>query len=175
MISTLNLDHVLAFRQVQLAVLGLGVIENINGMNVNWFGRLNAETRVRFKVTGSLFRCCFREQLVSVLACTNAAFIGTDLTNICLYDADTSIENVTACIPSTNIAAIAVGSEVLNTTPHVSAVLASALSNIHKALVASNLNIQVKVSSPVSMDIMPKPFPPPSMSTFSPSWSTTVY
>lgn len=83
-------------------------------------------------------------------------------------------KNVAAYIPSTNITAIAVGSEVLTTTPHVAPILASALNNIHKALVASNLNFQVKVSSPMSMDIMPKPFPP-STSTFSPSWNTTVY
>ncbi|VVA97508.1 unnamed protein product [Arabis nemorensis] len=169
--------------------------------------------------------------LISILASTNAAFIGvnigTDLTNmpspsdivtllksrqithVRLYDANshmlkafanTSIEvmvgvtneeilkigrfpsaaalwvnkNVAAYIPSTNITAIAVGSEVLTATPHVAPILASALNNIHKALVASNLNFQVKVSSPMSMDIMPKPFPP-STSTFSPSWNTTVY
>ncbi|AEE75372.1 unnamed protein product [Arabidopsis thaliana] len=169
--------------------------------------------------------------LLSILACSNAAFIGvnigTDLTNmpppsdivtllksqqithVRLYDANshmlkafanTSIEvmvgvtneeilkigrfpsaaaawvnkNVAAYIPSTNITAIAVGSEVLTTIPHVAPILASALNNIHKALVASNLNFKVKVSSPMSMDIMPKPFPP-STSTFSPSWNTTVY
>ncbi|EOA30393.1 hypothetical protein CARUB_v10013514mg [Capsella rubella] len=83
-------------------------------------------------------------------------------------------KNVAAYIPSTNITAIAVGSEVLTTNPHVAPILASALHNIHKALVASNLNFKVKVSSPMSMGIMPKPFPP-STSTFSPSWNTTVY
>ncbi|CAN8259473.1 unnamed protein product [Cochlearia groenlandica] len=82
--------------------------------------------------------------------------------------------NVAAYVPGTNITAIAVGNEVLTTAPHVAPILASALNNIHKALVASNLNFQVKVSSPMSMDIMPKPFPP-STSTFSPSWNTTVY
>ncbi|XP_010500722.1 PREDICTED: glucan endo-1,3-beta-glucosidase 4 [Camelina sativa] len=169
--------------------------------------------------------------LISILACSNAAFIGvnigTDVTNmpspsdivallnsqqithVRLYDANshmlkafanTSIEvmvgvtngeilkigrfpsaaaawvnkNVAAYVPSTNITAIAVGSEVLSAAPHVAPILASALHNIHKALVASNLNFKVKVSSPMSMDIMPKPFPP-STSTFSPSWNTTVY
>ncbi|KAL0900200.1 hypothetical protein Bca101_084161 [Brassica carinata] len=83
-------------------------------------------------------------------------------------------KNVAAYVPSTNITAIAVGSEVLTAAPHVAPILASALNNIHKALVATNLNFQVKVSTPMSMDIMPKPFPP-STSTFSPSWNTTVY
>ncbi|ESQ48650.1 hypothetical protein EUTSA_v10020572mg [Eutrema salsugineum] len=169
--------------------------------------------------------------LISILATTNAAFIGVNIgtgltnmpspsdivtllksrqiTHVRLYDANshmlkafanTSIEvmvgvtneeilkigrypsaaaswvnkNVAAYVPSTNITAIAVGSEVLTITPHVAPILASALNNIHKALVASNLNFKVKVSSPMSMDIMPKPFPP-STSTFSPSWNTTVY
>ncbi|RID63785.1 hypothetical protein BRARA_E02759 [Brassica rapa] len=83
-------------------------------------------------------------------------------------------KNVAAYVPSTNITAIAVGSEVLTESPHVAPILASALNNIHKALVATNLNFQVKVSTPMSMDVMPKPFPP-STSTFSPSWNTTVH
>ncbi|CDY23618.1 BnaC05g39760D [Brassica napus] len=83
-------------------------------------------------------------------------------------------KNVAAYVPSTNITAIAVGSEVLTQSPHVAPILASALNNIHKALVAMNLNFQVKVSTPMSMDVMPKPFPP-STSTFSPSWNTTVH
>ncbi|WZZ62335.1 glucan endo-1,3-beta-glucosidase 4 [Brassica napus] len=83
-------------------------------------------------------------------------------------------KNVAAYVPSTNITAIAVGSEVLTQSPHVAPILASALNNIHKALVATNLNFQVKVSTPMSMDVMPKPFPP-STSTFSPSWNTTVH
>ncbi|CDY59252.1 BnaA05g36990D [Brassica napus] len=82
-------------------------------------------------------------------------------------------KNVAAYVPSTNITAIAVGSEVLTESPHVAPILASALNNIHKALVATNLNFQVKVSTPMSMDVMPKPFPP-STSTFSPSWNTTL-
>ncbi|KAL0855225.1 hypothetical protein Bca101_060377 [Brassica carinata] len=135
MISTLNLDHVLAFVQSY---------------------RLSVQMLLQ---RAASFSACVYKRCIHRFPSPAALWVN---------------KNVTACIPSTNIAAIAVGSEVLNTTPHVSPVLASALSNIHKALVVSNLNFEVKVSSPMSMDIMPKPFPPPSTSTFSPSWSTTV-
>lgn len=69
-------------------------------------------------------------------------------------------KNVAAYVPSTNITAIAVGSEVLTSIPHAAPVLVTAMNNLHKALVASNLNFLVKVSSPQSMDLIPKPFPP---------------
>ncbi|KAI5402996.1 hypothetical protein KIW84_050556 [Lathyrus oleraceus] len=49
-------------------------------------------------------------------------------------------ENVVAYLPSTNIMAIAVGSEVLSTIPNVAPVLVPALNSLHKALVAANLN-----------------------------------
>ncbi|XP_010552278.1 PREDICTED: glucan endo-1,3-beta-glucosidase 4-like [Tarenaya hassleriana] len=83
-------------------------------------------------------------------------------------------ENVVSYVPSTNITAISIGSEVLTTIPHVAPVLVLALNNVHKALVAANLNFKVKVSTPMSMDIIPKPFPP-STATFDSSWNTTVY
>nr|XP_043635455.1 glucan endo-1,3-beta-glucosidase 4 [Erigeron canadensis] len=82
-------------------------------------------------------------------------------------------KNVAAFVPSTNITAIAVGSEVLSTIPNVAPVLVTAMKNLHKALVSSNLNYQIKVSSPMSMDIIPKPFPP-SAATFNSSWNTTI-
>lgn len=68
-------------------------------------------------------------------------------------------KNVAAYLPSTNITAIAVGSEVLTTIPNAAHVLVPAMNYLHKALVASNLNFQVRVSSPQSMDVIPKPFP----------------
>ncbi|XP_015878757.2 glucan endo-1,3-beta-glucosidase 4 [Ziziphus jujuba] len=83
-------------------------------------------------------------------------------------------KNVAAYMPSTNITAVAVGSEVLTTIPHAASVLVSAMNNLHKALVATNLNFQVKVSTPQSMDIIPRPFPP-STSTFNSSWNSTIY
>ena len=49
-------------------------------------------------------------------------------------------KNVVAYVPSTNIMAIAVGSEVLSTIPNVAPVLVPALNSLHKALVAANLN-----------------------------------
>ncbi|XP_004294998.1 PREDICTED: glucan endo-1,3-beta-glucosidase 4 [Fragaria vesca subsp. vesca] len=83
-------------------------------------------------------------------------------------------KNVAPYLPSTNITAIAVGSEVLTQIPHASSVLVSAMNYIHKALVATNLNFQVKVSTPQSMDVIPKAFPP-STATFDPSWNSTVF
>ncbi|KAJ6702670.1 GLUCAN ENDO-13-BETA-GLUCOSIDASE BG1-RELATED-RELATED [Salix koriyanagi] len=83
-------------------------------------------------------------------------------------------QNVAAYLPSTNITSIAVGSEVLTTIPNLVPVLVPAMNNLHKALVASNLNFMVKVSTPQAMDIIPRPFPP-STATFNSSWSATVY
>ncbi|XP_057751890.1 glucan endo-1,3-beta-glucosidase 4 [Arachis stenosperma] len=82
-------------------------------------------------------------------------------------------KNVLAYVPSTNITAIAVGSEVLSTIPNVAPVLVPAMNSLHKALVAANLNFRVKVSTPHSMDIIPKPFPP-STATFNSSWNSTM-
>ncbi|GKV30322.1 hypothetical protein SLEP1_g39141 [Rubroshorea leprosula] len=83
-------------------------------------------------------------------------------------------KNIVPYMPSTNITAIAVGSEVLTSVPHLGPVLVSAMNNLHKALVASNLNFQVKISTPQSMDIIPMPFPP-STATFNSSWNPTIY
>ncbi|XP_074321381.1 glucan endo-1,3-beta-glucosidase 4 [Silene latifolia] len=83
-------------------------------------------------------------------------------------------QNVVAYVPDTNITAIAVGSEVLSTIPHAAPVLVPALNNLHKALVATNLNFKVKVSTPHSMDIISRPFPP-STAIFNSSWNSTLY
>ncbi|KAG6632674.1 hypothetical protein CIPAW_13G175400 [Carya illinoinensis] len=83
-------------------------------------------------------------------------------------------KNVAAYLPSTNITAIAVGSEVLTSIPNAAPVLVSAMNYLHKALVAANLNFQVKVSTPQSMDIIPRSFPP-STATFNSSWNSTIY
>ncbi|XP_065879194.1 glucan endo-1,3-beta-glucosidase 4 isoform X2 [Euphorbia lathyris] len=83
-------------------------------------------------------------------------------------------KNVASYLPTTNITAIAVGSEVLTAIPNAAAVLVPAMNYLHKALVASNLNFQVRVSSPQSMDVIPKPFPP-STAAFNSSWNSTIY
>ncbi|CAK9186945.1 unnamed protein product [Ilex paraguariensis] len=83
-------------------------------------------------------------------------------------------KNVAAYFPSTNISAIAVGSEVLTSIPNAAPVLVPAMNYLHKALVASNLNDQIKVSTPQSMDIIPKPFPP-STATFNATWNSTIF
>lgn len=83
-------------------------------------------------------------------------------------------KNVAAYLPSTNITAIAVGSELITTIPHAAPVLVTAMNSLHKALVAANLNFQVKISTPQSMDVIPRPFPP-STATFNSSWNSTIY
>ncbi|XP_043692097.1 glucan endo-1,3-beta-glucosidase 4-like [Telopea speciosissima] len=83
-------------------------------------------------------------------------------------------KNVVAYVPQTNITAIAVGSEVLSSIPNASPILVPAMNYLHNALVASNLSSQVKVSSPQSMDIIPRPFPP-STATFNSTWNSTMY
>lgn len=83
-------------------------------------------------------------------------------------------KNVAAFISATNITTIAVGSEVLTSIPNAAPVLVPAMNNLHKALVASNLNGQVKVSTPHSMDIITRPFPP-SSAAFNSTWNTTIF
>lgn len=83
-------------------------------------------------------------------------------------------KNVAAYLPQTNITAIAVGSEVLSTIPHAAPVLVPAMNNLHKALIATNLNFQVKVSTPQSMDVISRAFPP-STAAFNSTWNTTIY
>lgn len=82
-------------------------------------------------------------------------------------------KNVAAFVPSTNITAVAVGSEVLSTIPNAAPVLVPAMENLHKALVSSNLNFKIQVSTPLSMDIIPRPFPP-SAALFNSSWNSTI-
>lgn len=68
--------------------------------------------------------------------------------------------NVVAHYPATNITGIAVGSDVLTTLPNAAPVLVNALKFIQLALVASNLDRQIKVSTPLSASIILDSFPP---------------
>lgn len=81
--------------------------------------------------------------------------------------------NVIAHYPSTNITAIAVGSEVLTTLPNAAPVLVSALKFIHSALVAANLDQQIKVSTPHSSSIITDSFPP-SQAFFNHTWNPVL-
>ncbi|KAK3014755.1 hypothetical protein RJ639_007940 [Escallonia herrerae] len=83
-------------------------------------------------------------------------------------------KNVASYLPSTNITAIAVGSEVLTSIPNAAPVLVPAMNYLHKALVASDLNYQVKVSTPQSMDLISRPFPP-STAGFNSTWNSTIF
>ncbi|XP_047324582.1 glucan endo-1,3-beta-glucosidase 2-like [Impatiens glandulifera] len=69
-------------------------------------------------------------------------------------------QNVIAHYPDTNITTICVGSEVLTTLPNAASVLVNALKFIHSALVASNLDKQIKVSTPLPSSIILDSFPP---------------
>ncbi|XVF02884.1 hypothetical protein REPUB_Repub04eG0213400 [Reevesia pubescens] len=81
--------------------------------------------------------------------------------------------NVIAYVPATNITAIAVGSEVLTALPNAAPVLVSALKFIHSALVASNLDGQIKVSTPHPSSIILDSFPP-SQAFFNRSWDPVM-
>ncbi|CAL9205717.1 glucan endo-1,3-beta-glucosidase 4 isoform X2 [Musa acuminata AAA Group] len=87
--------------------------------------------------------------------------------------ADWINKNVAAFVPETNITYIAVGNEILTSIPNAALVLVPAMQFLQSALVASNLNSQVKVSSPLSMDMIPKSFPP-STATFNSSWNSVM-
>ncbi|XP_057824549.2 glucan endo-1,3-beta-glucosidase 3 isoform X2 [Cryptomeria japonica] len=82
-------------------------------------------------------------------------------------------KNVAAYLPNTNITAIAVGSEVLTTLPNAALVLVPAMKFLHAALVAANLDGQVKVTSPQATDIIVDPFPP-SSAVFNSSWNRVM-
>ncbi|KAI4321255.1 hypothetical protein MLD38_034655 [Melastoma candidum] len=69
-------------------------------------------------------------------------------------------QNVVAHYPATNITAIAVGSDVLTSLPNAAPILVNALKFIHSALVASNLDREIKVSTPLSSSLILDPFPP---------------
>nr|CAD1840423.1 unnamed protein product [Ananas comosus var. bracteatus] len=87
--------------------------------------------------------------------------------------ADWINKNVAAYIPATNITYIAVGNEVLTTIPNAALVLIPALQFLQSALLAANLNSQVKISSPQSIDMIPKFFPP-STATFNSTWNSIM-
>ncbi|XP_042501751.1 glucan endo-1,3-beta-glucosidase 3-like isoform X2 [Macadamia integrifolia] len=81
--------------------------------------------------------------------------------------------NVVAHVPATNITAIAVGSEVLTSLPNAAPVLVNALKFINTALVAANLDNQIKVSTPHSSSIILDSFPP-SQAFFNRSWDPVM-
>ncbi|XP_025800835.1 glucan endo-1,3-beta-glucosidase 4 isoform X2 [Panicum hallii] len=87
--------------------------------------------------------------------------------------ADWINKNVAAYVPATNITYIAVGDEVLTNIPNAALVLVPALQFLQSALLAANLNNQVKISSPQSMDMISKAFPP-STATFNSTWNTIM-
>lgn len=87
--------------------------------------------------------------------------------------ADWVNKNIAAFVPETNITSVAVGNEILTSIPNAALVLVPAMQFLQSALVATNLNSQVKVSSPQSMDMIPISFPP-SAATFNSSWNSIM-
>uniref|UniRef100_M1B9Y9 glucan endo-1,3-beta-D-glucosidase n=1 Tax=Solanum tuberosum TaxID=4113 RepID=M1B9Y9_SOLTU len=69
-------------------------------------------------------------------------------------------QNVISHYPATNITTICVGSEVLSALPNAAPILVNALKFIHSALLASNLDRQIKVSTPLASTIILDSFPP---------------
>ncbi|MQM18588.1 hypothetical protein Taro_051583 [Colocasia esculenta] len=87
--------------------------------------------------------------------------------------ADWVKNNIASFVPATNITYISVGSEVLTSIPNAALVLVPALQYLQSALVATNLNFQVKVSTPHSMTLIPRPFPP-STAAFNSTWNSIM-
>uniref|UniRef100_A0A803QRE5 glucan endo-1,3-beta-D-glucosidase n=1 Tax=Cannabis sativa TaxID=3483 RepID=A0A803QRE5_CANSA len=69
-------------------------------------------------------------------------------------------QNIVAHYPATNITAICVGSEVFTSLPNAAKILVNALKYVQSALVASNLDRQIKVSTPLPSSIILDSFPP---------------
>ncbi|GLU10662.1 hypothetical protein SLE2022_274480 [Rubroshorea leprosula] len=82
-------------------------------------------------------------------------------------------KNIVAHYPATNITAVCVGSEVLTALPNAAPVLINGMKYIHSALVASNLDNQIKVSTPLSSSVILDSFPP-SQAFFNRSWNQVL-
>ncbi|XP_024527480.1 glucan endo-1,3-beta-glucosidase 3 [Selaginella moellendorffii] len=84
-------------------------------------------------------------------------------------------KNVMQFLPNTNITGIAVGSEVLTdgTASLYASILVATMKYIHAALVAANIDSQIKVSTPHSTALIQDPFPP-SRAFFDQTYAKTV-
>lgn len=81
--------------------------------------------------------------------------------------------SVLAHIPGTNITAVAVGSELITSNPHLAAFLVPACWNIHAALHYFGLDAVIKVSAPQSMFLLERRFPP-SSGRFNNTYSNSI-
>lgn len=68
--------------------------------------------------------------------------------------------NVVAYLPNTNITVIIVGNEVFTSLPNAALVLLPAMKYLYSALVVSNLQNQVKISTTLSTSLILDSFPP---------------
>ncbi|XP_048328831.2 glucan endo-1,3-beta-glucosidase 2 [Ziziphus jujuba] len=82
-------------------------------------------------------------------------------------------QNVVAHYPATNITAICVGSDVFTSLPNAAKILVNAFKYIQSALIASNLDRQIKISTPLSSSIILDSFPP-SQAFFNSSWDSVM-
>ena len=81
--------------------------------------------------------------------------------------------NVLAYLPSTNITAVCVGTEVLSTDPNAALVLVPAMKFLRSALLSSNLSSHIKVSTTHDPSLILDSFPP-SQAYFNKSWTAPV-
>jgi hypothetical protein len=70
------------------------------------------------------------------------------------------LDNVAAYIKTTNINAIAVGSDVPTSASNISSYLVPAMWNLYNGLATFSLNLSVKVSSPMNLEILEISYPP---------------
>lgn len=70
--------------------------------------------------------------------------------------------NIAAYMPATLISTIVVGNEIFTVAPEMSSQLVPAMINIHTALVNLKLDTQVKVTTPHTLGILFKSYPPSS-------------
>lgn len=70
--------------------------------------------------------------------------------------------NVAAYMPATQVTLLAVGNEVLITSPQLASQLVPAMTNLHAGLVALKLDTQVKIGTPHNLQVLEKSYPPSS-------------
>ncbi|XP_020582665.1 glucan endo-1,3-beta-glucosidase 4-like [Phalaenopsis equestris] len=88
--------------------------------------------------------------------------------------ADWINKNIAPYLPGTNITYISVGNEALTSVPSSAPLLVLAMQFIHSALLAANLDSQIHVSSPHSINVIPQSFPP-STATFNSTLNSIMY
>ncbi|XP_057971487.1 glucan endo-1,3-beta-glucosidase 2-like isoform X2 [Malania oleifera] len=124
-----------------------------------------------FDVDHGLLTALAKSGIQVIVSIPNDQLMGIGLSNSTA--ANWVSRNILAYYPDTNITAISVGSEVFTALPNAATVLVNALNFIQSALVASNLDGQIKVSTPIPSSIILDSFPP-SQAFFNSSWKPVL-